>query len=127
MFALLTEISLRHWLRSALRSLLVVFGIGLGVALYVATESTSASMLAAFCEIVASVSGRAELTVQASGGGVPSDLVASIADVPGVGAPGGRYVIGVKMWSTLSLGTVTATLTSLKVDGKVPAVASVKS
>jgi hypothetical protein len=37
MLALLREISLRHWLRSPVRSLLVVLGIALSVALYVAT------------------------------------------------------------------------------------------
>lgn len=84
MLALLREISLRHWLRSPVRSLLVVLGIALSVALYVATETTSNSMLQAFGEIVARVSGRADLTVQSAGSGVPADLVADIADVPGV-------------------------------------------
>jgi putative ABC transport system permease protein len=84
MLALLREISLRHWARSPLRSLLIVFGIALGVALYVATETTSASMLAAFSEIVARVAGRADLTIQGGGVGVPGDLVASVSEAPGV-------------------------------------------
>jgi putative ABC transport system permease protein len=84
MFALLTEISFRHWARSALRSLLIVFGIGLGVALYVATEATGASIMGAFSEIVARVSGRADLTVEGSSGGLPGELVATIADISGV-------------------------------------------
>ncbi|HEX7669243.1 MAG TPA: ABC transporter permease, partial [Polyangiaceae bacterium] len=84
MLSLLREISLRHWARSPLRSLLIVMGIALGVALYVATEATSASMMSAFAEIVARVSGRADLTIQGSGGGVPGELVADIAEIPGV-------------------------------------------
>ena len=42
-------------------------------------------------------------------------MFAEFADVPGSGAPGGRYVIPVKLWCTLSLGTVTATLDALNV------------
>ena len=37
MIALFREISFRHWVRSPLRSLLVVLGIALCVALYIAT------------------------------------------------------------------------------------------
>ncbi len=84
MLALIREISLRHWARAPLRSLLIVIGIGLGVALYVATEATSDSLMSAFAEIVARVAGRADLTIQSSGGGVPGELVADVADVPGV-------------------------------------------
>src|SRR6476619_996463 len=84
MIALLREISLRHWLRSPFRSALVVLGIALGVALYVATEATSNSMLGAFAEIVSRVSGRADLTVQSGSVGVPSELVGTVADIPGV-------------------------------------------
>ncbi|HVU01824.1 MAG TPA: FtsX-like permease family protein [Polyangiaceae bacterium] len=84
MFALIREISLRHWARSPLRSVLIVLGIALGVALYVATEATSASMMASFGEIVERVAGRADLTVVGSGSGVPSELVADVAETPGV-------------------------------------------
>jgi len=34
------------------------------------------------------------------------------------GAPNGHFVVAVKMWSTLSWGTVSVTLSELKVDGK---------
>ncbi|HEY2734299.1 MAG TPA: FtsX-like permease family protein, partial [Polyangiales bacterium] len=84
MFALLREISLRHWMRSRLRSLLVVLGIALGVALYVATEAATDSMFAAFNDFVARISGRADLSIEGTGLGVPGDLVATVADVPGV-------------------------------------------
>ncbi len=84
MFALLREISLRHWARTPLRSLLVVMGIALGIALYVATQAAAASMNAAFAEFVARVAGRADLTVEGSGPGVPGELLSEIADTPGV-------------------------------------------
>jgi hypothetical protein len=42
------------------------------------------------------------------------------ADVPAAGAPNGHFVVAVKMWSTLSWGTVSVTLSELKVDGKAP-------
>ncbi|HEX4355285.1 MAG TPA: ABC transporter permease, partial [Polyangiales bacterium] len=84
MFALLREISLRHWMRSRLRSLLVVLGIALGVGLYVATEAATDSMFAAFNDFVARISGRADLSIEGSGLGVPGELVANVAEVPGV-------------------------------------------
>jgi putative ABC transport system permease protein len=83
-FALLREISLRHWMRSRLRTLLVVLGIALGVALYVATEAATDSMFAAFNDFVARIAGRADLTIEGTGLGVPGELVANIAEVPGV-------------------------------------------
>ena len=84
MLALLNEISFRHWLRSPLRSLLVVLGVALGVALYVSTEAASSSMLDAFSELVGRVAARANLIVVDAGGGVSSELVAEVAEVPGV-------------------------------------------
>ena len=84
MLALLREISFRHWIRSPLRSLLIVLGIALGVALYVATGAASKSMSAAFAELVARASGRADLTIQSDSNTLTSDLVADVADVPGV-------------------------------------------
>jgi putative ABC transport system permease protein len=84
MFALFREISFRHWVRSPLRSSLVVLGIALCVALYIATETATGSMFASFGELVTRVSGRADLTVEGSGLGVRGELVADVADVPGV-------------------------------------------
>ena len=84
MFALLREISLRHWMRSRFRTLLVVLGIALGVALYVATEAATDSMFAAFNDFVTRIAGRADLSIEGSGVGVPNDLVATVAEVPGV-------------------------------------------
>ena len=45
-------------------------------------------------------------------------MFVDFADVPAAGSPGGRFVVAVKLWSTLSWGTVTATLDSMKIDGK---------
>ncbi len=84
MIALLRKISLRHLARAPLRSLLVVIGIALGVALYVATEADADSMQRAFADLVARVSGRADLTVEGTGPGVRADLTASVLQVPGV-------------------------------------------
>jgi hypothetical protein len=55
-------------------------------------------------------------------------MYAEFADVPSADAPGGHYVVAVKLWSSLSWGTVTATLNALKIDGKPPQMTpSVKS
>ncbi len=84
MFALLNEISLRHWVRTPLRSLLIIVGISLGVALYVSTEAAARSMFGAFNELVARVSARADLTVEDDGAGVSSDMLGDVAEVQGV-------------------------------------------
>lgn len=84
MLALLREISFRHWMRSRLRSLLVVLGIALGVGLYVATEAATDGLLGAFDDLVERIAGRADLSIQATGLGVPVEIVARVSDVPGV-------------------------------------------
>lgn len=93
MLALLREISVRHWARAPFRSLLIVVGIALGVGLYVATETATNSMFAAFGEFVGRVSGRADLSIQGSGLGVPNELVAKVADTPGVAHAGSTLEI----------------------------------
>jgi putative ABC transport system permease protein len=93
MLALLREISARHWARSPFRSLLIVIGIALGVGLYVATETATDSLFAAFGEFVGRVSGRADLTIQGSGVGVPNELVAKVTDTPGVAHAGSTLEI----------------------------------
>jgi putative ABC transport system permease protein len=82
--ALLREISLRNWVRSPVRAMLVIVGISLGVALYVATEVAAWSMFGAFSELVTRVSARADLTIEATGAGVSSEQVGDVMDVPGV-------------------------------------------
>ena len=84
MRALLREISLRHWLRSPFRTSLMVLGIALGVALHVATETAADTIFVAFGELVQRVAGRADLTVESAGVGVPNALVADITEVKGV-------------------------------------------
>ena len=56
--------------------------------------------------------------------GAPRTLMC--ADVAETGAPNGRYVVPVKIWAELSLGTVTATLDSLKLE-EIPAFMTAKS
>lgn len=90
MLTLLREISFRHLRSSPFRSLLVVLGITLGVAMYVATEATSQTMLATFREMVERVSGKADLMLRSRTGGVPSALAVELLDIEGVdhAAPG---------------------------------------
>src|ERR1700753_3785612 len=84
MFALLSEISFRHWLRSPFRSLLIIVGISLGVALYIATEVAAGSMFGAFNELVSRVAARADLTIEDAGAGVSSEMLGDVADIEGV-------------------------------------------
>ena len=45
-------------------------------------------------------------------------IYADFADIPAVGAPGGHYVVALKLWSHLSWGTVSAELTKLRTAEK---------
>ena len=40
-----------------------------------------------------------------------------VADLPAPGAPNGHFVMPIKLWSSLSWGTVTATISEYKIDG----------
>jgi hypothetical protein len=51
----------------------------------------------------------------------PPKMFADFVDAAETGAPTGHYVVPVKVWAELSLGTVTATLDSLTLDGEIPA------
>ncbi|MGH7971020.1 MAG: DUF3108 domain-containing protein, partial [Limisphaerales bacterium] len=52
----------------------------------------------------------------------PPKMFADFIDVAETGTPNGRYVRPVKVWAELSLGTVTATLDTIRIDGEVPAI-----
>jgi hypothetical protein len=41
-------------------------------------------------------------------------------EVPAPGTPNKHYLVAVKLWASLTLGTVSATLDELKVDGAPP-------
>jgi putative ABC transport system permease protein len=88
MWTLLREVSLRHLRLSPLRTLLVVFGIALGVAMLSAVLATNASLLAAFEDMVERVAGKADLTVAGGTTGVPGDLTGRISEVDGVAHAG---------------------------------------
>lgn len=45
-------------------------------------------------------------------------IYADFADIPAAGAPGGRYLVALKLWSHLKWGTVSAELTSLRTTAK---------
>ena len=84
MLALIKEISLRHLVSSPVRSFLVVLGIARGVAVLIATQATSRSMLKSFDELVERVSGRADLMLAGNESGIDSALVAKVAQIKGV-------------------------------------------
>jgi hypothetical protein len=56
----------------------------------------------------------------------PPKMFADFVDAAEAGTPNGGYVVPVKIWAKLSLGTVTATLDSLKLE-EIPAFMSAKS
>jgi Protein of unknown function (DUF3108) len=56
--------------------------------------------------------------------GIPTTpkMFGDFVDIPAANAPTGHYVVAVKLWAPITLGTVTVTLDTIKVDGMTPAV-----
>ncbi len=54
------------------------------------------------------------------GGKSLPDMFVDFAEIPAPGTPNKHYLVAVKLWASLTLGTVTATLDELKVDGAPP-------
>lgn len=57
----------------------------------------------------------------------PPKMFADFIDVAETGTPNGRYVVPVKVWAELDLGTVRANLDTIAIDGKIPAIMTAKS
>ena len=49
-------------------------------------------------------------------------MFADFVDVPAANTPSGRYVVPVKLWAPMTLGTMTVALDTIKVDGAAPVV-----
>ncbi|MCC7380569.1 MAG: ABC transporter permease [Deltaproteobacteria bacterium] len=77
-------ISLRHLARAPLRTLLVLLGIALGVAMLVATAAVNESVRRAFSESVHRVIGPADLVVSGGEVGVGVELIDALVEVEGV-------------------------------------------
>jgi putative ABC transport system permease protein len=84
MWTLLREVSWRHARHAPLRTLLVVFGIALGVSTWSAVLATNRSLNAAFVEMVEDVSGGADLIVSGGSSGIPGALLDELRELPGV-------------------------------------------
>ncbi len=84
MGTLIRWISIRRFTGTPLRSLLVVFGIALGVAMLVATAAVNRSIHTAFVDAVGRVIGKSDLVVSGGEIGIPAELLEEIADVEGV-------------------------------------------
>lgn len=84
MLTLFRRLSWRHVVRSPLRAALVVGGIALAVALQVATQATSESLVTTFETMVEHVSGKADATIHGRGTPLAGDLSADVLEVPGV-------------------------------------------
>jgi Protein of unknown function (DUF3108) len=56
----------------------------------------------------------------------PPKMYADFVAMPEAAAPGGRYIVPVKVWAELGWGTVTATLDTIRLDNAVPALWAAK-
>ena len=77
---------LRYLRRHPLLGLLNILSVGLGVAVYLATQIANQSANRAFAASVDLVAGKAELEITAPAGHLPETVVPRIATVPGVSA-----------------------------------------
>jgi putative ABC transport system permease protein len=83
---LLRWISLRHLRDEPGRTLLTLFGVALGVAVFLAIRLANASALASFSATVDAVAGRANLQVAGGSGGFDEHLFLRVRGLPGVQA-----------------------------------------
>jgi putative ABC transport system permease protein len=86
MRALWRWVSLRHLLHEGGRTGLVLAGVALGVAVFVAIRLANHSAMASFADTVDAVAGKANLQVTADSGGFDQALLGRIAALPGVTA-----------------------------------------
>ena len=70
--------------KHALRTMLTVAGIALGVAVFVAMNSANASVLRAFSQTIDQIAGRAELQVTSGETGFAEDVLDRVQSVPSV-------------------------------------------
>lgn len=90
-------VSLRHLAASPLRSLLVLFGIALGVATLIATVAVNRAILASFHQLVERVSGKADRIVTRGEAGVPAELVDELREVEGIAHVAGSLEITTRL------------------------------
>lgn len=84
MWTLLRLFALRQLFSKPVRTLLTLFGVGLGIALFIAIELINASTLKSFSESVQSMTGKAELTITAGEAGFDQGKLEAVERVPGV-------------------------------------------
>jgi putative ABC transport system permease protein len=94
---LLRLLTLRRARRAPLRALLVALGLGLGVAAFVGTRLVGESIRAAFSQLVTGLGGRADLLVTAGEGGVPAELVETLARSEGVRHAAGKVEVTTRL------------------------------
>ncbi|MDY6843307.1 MAG: ABC transporter permease, partial [Thermodesulfobacteriota bacterium] len=77
-------LSLKYFLVTKGRNLLVVVGVALGVALFVAVKTANISILRSFEKSINSVAGKADLSVYGNELGFPEDIYSVLVDYEGV-------------------------------------------
>src|ERR1700720_2548808 len=83
-FRIFTWHVLRYLRRHPLLGLLNILSVGLGVAVYLATQIENHSANRAFAATVALVAGKAELEITAPAGHLPETVLPQVAAAPGV-------------------------------------------
>jgi putative ABC transport system permease protein len=102
----------RHVASRPMRTALTALGIALGVALYLAIDVINGSTLGFFRDSVASIAGKAKLTVSAGEAGFPEEKLGVVQAVPGVKSA----VPSVEAKATFGTGADRTTLVVLGID-----------
>jgi putative ABC transport system permease protein len=82
--SLFRTVSLRHLLREPLRTLLILFGIALGVAVFISVRIANVSSLEAFRSTLGVVSGPANLIIRGTAAPLPDKVFPKVWRLPGV-------------------------------------------
>ncbi len=84
MFSMLAQITWKQWRQHRLRTILTLFGIALGVAVFFAVRTANLTLLSSLTLTIEKMAGKATLQVVGNEGGFPEAVWETVKDTPGV-------------------------------------------
>src|SRR5262245_18094334 len=84
MISALSNITWKQWRRHRLRTLLTLFGIALGVAVFFAVRTANVTLLNSLKTTIEKVAGKATLQISGGESGFPESVWETVKDTPGV-------------------------------------------
>ena len=84
MISALANITWKQWRRHRLRTLLTLFGIALGVAVFFAVRTANVTLISSLTTTIEKVAGKATLQISGGESGFPESVWETVKDTPGV-------------------------------------------